>query len=307
MVTAESVRELREKTGAGMMDCKKALTECQGDMEQAIDWLRKKGLSQAAKKSGRTAAEGLVGVKAAATGGAMVEVNAETDFVGRNEHFQNFVRTVTDIALTQKTSDVEALKAAAYPETGRTVAEELTHLIAVIGENMNVRRCASLTVGQGIVGSYVHNAVVPGMGRIGVLVALESTASPAALEPMAKHLALHIAAAFPQALSRDDLSAEIVAREKAIVEEQAKASGRPDDVIAKMVEGRMRKFYEESVLLEQVSVVDGTKTIQTLIDELAKEAAAPVKVAGFKRFQLGEGIEKEEKDFAAEVAAQLKA
>jgi elongation factor Ts len=304
-ITAQLVKELREKTGAGMMDCKKALAENKGDLEASVDWLRKKGLAAAAKKSGRIAAEGLVGVAAKGTRGAVVEVNAETDFVARNDKFQEFVKAATEIALGAG-GDVETLKAARYPASGRTVADELTQLIATIGENMNLRRAATLAVGTGVVASYMHNALSPGLGRIGVLVALESTGNPAKLQELAHKLSLHVAAANPIALSQADVPAATVERERAILSEQAKASGRPPEVIAKMVEGRLRKFYEESVLLEQVFVVDGETKVGKVVEQAAKEAGAPIKVAGFVRYALGEGIEKKQEDFAAEVAAQVK-
>jgi elongation factor Ts len=304
-ITAQLVKELREKTGAGMMDCKKALAETKGNIEDASDWLRKKGLSAAAKKSGRIAAEGLVGVAAKGTRGAVVEVNAETDFVARNDKFQEFVKTATEIALGIG-NDVEALKAAKVPASGKTLADELTHLVATIGENMNLRRAATLSVGQGVVASYMHNALTPGLGRIGVLVALESGGNAAKLQELAHKLSLHVAAANPIALSADDVPAATVDRERDILTEQAKASGRPPEVIAKMVEGRLRKFYEESVLLEQVFVVDGETKVAKVVEQAAKEAGAPIKVAGFVRYALGEGIEKKQEDFAAEVAAQVK-
>ena len=303
-ITAQLVKELREKTGAGMMDCKKALAENKGDIEEASDWLRKKGLSAAAKKSGRIAAEGLVGVAAKGTRGAVVEVNAETDFVARNDKFQEFVKATTEIAL-KASGDVEALKAAKMA-SGKTVGDELTDLVATIGENMNLRRSATLSVGSGVVSSYMHNALTAGLGRIGVLVALESTGTTAKLQELAHKLSLHVAAANPIALSTADVPAATVERERNILTEQAQASGRPPEVIAKMVEGRLRKFYEESVLLEQVFVVDGETKVAKVVEQAAKEAGAPIKVAGFIRYALGEGIEKKQEDFAAEVAAQIK-
>ena len=304
-ITAQLVKELREKTGAGMMDCKKALAETKGNVEEASDWLRKKGLSAAAKKAGRIAAEGLVGVAAKGTRGAVVEVNAETDFVARNDKFQEFVKTATEIALAAG-GDVETLKGAKYPSSDRNVGDELTQLIATIGEHMNLRRSAALSVGSGVVSSYMHNALTPGLGRIGVLVALESTGNTAKLQELAHKLSLHVAAANPIALSTADVPAATVDRERSILTEQAQASGRPPEVIAKMVEGRLRKFYEESVLLEQVFVVDGETKVAKVVEQAAKEAGAPIKVAGFVRYALGEGIEKKQEDFAAEVAAQIK-
>jgi elongation factor Ts len=302
-ITASLVKELREKTGAGMMDCKRALGETAGDIEGAVDWLRKKGLAAAAKKAGRVAAEGLVGVATSGNAGAVVEVNSETDFVARNEAFQNFVRQVAELALA--TGDLEAVKAAAFPGSGRNVAEELTHLVATIGENMSLRRIRRLEVGKGVVVSYVHNALVAGLGKIGVLVALESTADAAKLTALGKQLAMHVAAANPQFLTIGDVDAASLDRERDILREQAKASGKSDAIIDKMVEGRLRKYYEEVVLLEQIFVVDGETRIAKVVDAAAKEAGAPIKIAAFARFALGEGIEKEQADFAAEVAAQL--
>ena len=303
-ITAQLVKELREKTGAGMMDCKKALAENKGDIEEASDWLRKKGLSAAAKKSGRIAAEGLVGVAAKGTRGAVVEVNAETDFVARNDKFQEFVKATTEIAL-KASGDVEALKAAKMA-SGKTVGDELTDLVATIGENMNLRRSATLSVGSGVVSSYMHNALTAGLGRIGVLVALESAGNAAKLQELAHKLSLHVAAANPIALSTAEVPASTIERERNILTEQAQASGRPPEVIAKMVEGRLRKFYEESVMLEQVFVVDGETKVSKVVEQAAKEAGSPIKVAGFVRYALGEGIEKKQEDFAAEVAAQIK-
>jgi len=302
-ITAALVKDLREKTGAGMMDCKKALTETQGDLEAAVDWLRKKGLAAAAKKAGRVAAEGLVGVAAAGNKGALIEVNAETDFVARNDSFQDFVRKATDIAIANN-GDVEKIKTATYPGGG-TVAEKLTTLVATIGENMSIRRAVGINVGTGVVASYVHNAAAPGIGKIGVLVALESTGPADKLAALGKQLAMHVAAANPLSVSVADLDKAAVERERSVLTEQAKASGKPDNVIAKMVEGRLRKFYEDVVLLEQVFVVDGESRISAVLDKAAKDIGAPVKVAGFKKYTLGEGIEKKAEDFAAEVAAQL--
>jgi elongation factor Ts len=301
-ITAALVKELREKSGAGMMDCKKALTENNGDIEAAVDWLRKKGLAAAAKKSGRVAAEGLVGVAASGNKGALVEINAETDFVGRNEQFQDFVRKTTEIAIAQN-GDAEKIKAAAYPGGG-TVADKLTNLIATIGENMSYRRSIGLSVANGVVASYVHSATAPGLGKIGVLVALESTGDKEKLAALGKQLAMHVAAANPMSLSVSELDPAAIERERSVLAEQAKTSGKPDNVIAKMVEGRLRKFYEDVVLLEQVFVVDGESRVSAVVEKAAKEIGAPVKVAGFKRFALGEGIEKKADDFAAEVAAQ---
>jgi elongation factor Ts len=295
-ITATLVKDLREKTGAGMMDCKRALTEAGGDLEAAVDWLRKKGLSAAAKKSGRVAAEGLIGVASAPLAAAMVEVNAETDFVARNETFQAFVETVANLALTVG-DDVEALKAAAYPGTGRSVADELTQLIATIGENMSIRRAKVIHVKQGVVATYVHNVLRPGLGKIGVLVAVEGTDELSALETLGRQVGMHVAAARPDALDIDAVDPAALERERAVLAEQARASGKPDAIIEKMVEGRIRKYYEEVVLLEQVWVHDGESRVRAV----AKKAG--VKLADFARFQLGEGIEKSSGDFAAEVAA----
>ncbi|HXZ00876.1 MAG TPA: translation elongation factor Ts [Stellaceae bacterium] len=304
-ITAALVKELREKTGAGMMDCKRALGETGGDLEGAVDWLRKKGLSAAAKKAGRVAAEGLVGVATRGRRGAVVEVNAETDFVARNETFQHFVRTATELALDTG-DDVEALKAAAFPGTGRSVADELTHMIATIGENMALRRVRRLEVENGAVLAYVHNALAPGLGRIGVLVALESAGDGEKLGALGKQLAMHVAAAKPDYLDVASVDAAALERERGVLREQARASGKPEAIIDKMVEGRLRKFYEEVVLLEQLYVIDGERRIGKVIEAAAKEIGAPVAVAGFARFALGEGIARESGDFAAEVAAAVK-
>ena len=303
-ITASMVKELRDKTGAGMMDCKKALSEVAGDLEQAVDWLRKKGLAAAAKKAGRTAAEGLVGVAAQGNRGAVVELNAETDFVARNEQFQQFVRTVTDLAL-EAGGDMASLEETPYPGTGRTVAEELTQQIATIGENMNLRRVAGFEVSPGVVASYVHGQVAPGMGKIGVVVALESEGNAESLSAFGKQLAMHIAAANPQAVDIADVDASALERERDVLADQARASGKPEEIIAKMVEGRLRKYYEEVVLLEQTFVIDGETKVRKAVEAAGKEAGGDVRVVGFARFQLGEGIEKEEADFAAEVAATL--
>ena len=304
-ITAALVKELREKTGAGMMDCKRALGETGGDLEQASDWLRKKGLSAAAKKAGRVAAEGLVGVATEGTVGAVVEVNSETDFVARNDAFQSYVAAVTKLALA-KGADVEALKGIPYPGTGRTVGEELTHLIATIGENMALRRASRLQVGKGAVASYVHNALSAGIGKIGVIVALESAGDPARLTAIGRQLAMHVAAANPQYLDIASVDKAAVERERDILRDQARQSGKPEAIIEKMVEGRLRKFYEETVLLEQIYVIDGESRVGKVVEAAAKEAGSPIKVTGFVRFALGEGIDKKESDFAAEVAAQLK-
>ena len=294
-ITAALVKDLREKTGAGMMDCKKALTEVEGDIEAAVDWLRKKGLAAAAKKSGRIASEGLVAVATAPGKAAVVEVNAETDFVARNEQFQSFVEAVAQIAL-QVGESLDAIKAAPYPGTGRTVEEELTHLVATIGENMNLRRAKVLSVPAGVVATYVHGALKPGLGKIGVLAAMEG-ADAEALAALGRQVGMHIAATRPDALDISSVSPEALEREKQVLTDQARASGRPENVIQKMVEGRVQKFYEEVALLEQVWVHDG----KTRVKNVVKDANASI--AAFARFALGEGIEKPKEDFAAEVAA----
>ncbi len=302
-VTAALVKELREKSGAGMMDCKKALSETDGDMEAAIDWLRTKGLATAAKKSGRVASEGLVAFAVDGTRGALIELNAETDFVARNTEFQELASTLATLALAA--DDIEALGGVDYPDTGRNVSEELTHKIATIGENMSLRRMESVSVGSGSVVSYMHNSTAPGLGRIGVLVALESSADKAVLEELGKQIAMHIAATSPASLSVDDLDPESVQRERDVLIEQAKASGKPQEIAEKMVEGRMKKYYQEVVLLEQTSVIDGETQIASVVANAAKSAGTDIELTSFARFNLGEGIEKEETDFAAEVAAQL--
>jgi elongation factor Ts len=305
-ITAALVKDLREKTGAGMMDCKKALVETNGDLEAAIDWLRTKGLSAAAKKAGRVASEGLVGIAVEGNAGALVEVNAETDFVARNEAFQKYVETVAKLAL-KADGNVEKLKTAAYPGTGRTVGEELTHLIATIGENMSLRRAQVLRADGSLIASYVHNALTPSLGRIGVLVALKAPIKSAAIEILGKQLAMHVAASRPQAVTRDGLDPALVDRERSVLAEQARTSGKPEDIIAKMVEGRLRKFYEEVCLVDQTFVIDGESKVSKILEVAAKEAGGPVSVGHFGLFVLGEGIEKETKDFAAEVAATISA
>ena len=300
-ITAASVKELRERTGAGMMDCKKALSENDGAMEASVDWLRAKGLAAAAKKAGRTAAEGLVGVAVSGTRGAIVEINSETDFVAKNEQFQDFVRNVTELALANG-GDADALKGAAYPGGG-TVEDKLTENIATIGENQSLRRTALLEVSEGVVFSYVHNAAAPNMGKIGVLVALESAASADALAKLGKDLAMHIAAANPLALNADGLDADLLARERAIAVEKAAESGKPANIVEKMVDGTMAKFAKESALLSQLFVIDGKTPIADVVAAVSKDAGVPITLKAFERFQLGEGIEKVESDFAAEVAA----
>lgn len=295
-ISAAMVRDLREKTGAGMMDCKKALTESAGDAEAAFDWLRKKGLSAAAKKSGRVAAEGLVGVATGPQRAAMVEVNAETDFVGRNETFQATVEAIAKVAL-EVGEDVAAIRAAPFPGTGRTVADELTHLVATIGEHMTIRRARVLTVKHGVVASYVHNVLRPGLGKIGVLVAIEGESEMQVLEQLGRQIGMHVAATRPDALDVDAVDPAALERERAVLIEQARTSGKAEAIIEKMVEGRIRKYYEEVVLLEQVWVHDGESRVRAVVEK------AGATLTGFARFTLGEGIEKQTGDFAAEVAA----
>lgn len=300
-ITAAMVKDLREKSGAGMMDCKKALSENAGDMEQAMDWLRTKGLAAAAKKSSRTAAEGLVGVAVSGTKGAAVEVNSETDFVAKNDQFQSFVRDVTQIALATG-GDIESLKSQAMP-SGKTVEEVLTNNVATIGENQSLRRSRTLEVSKGAVVPYIHNQAAPGLGKIGVLVALESEASDDVLQALGKQLAMHIAAAFPKALNEADLDESEIERERAIATEKAAESGKPADIIAKMVEGGIAKYRKEHALVSQLFVMDGKTKISDVVAKAGKDAGAEIKLVDYVRFQLGEGIEKEQSDFAAEVAA----
>jgi elongation factor Ts len=300
-ITAGSVKELRERTGAGMMDCKKALAETNGEMEAAIDWLRAKGLAAAAKKAGRTAAEGLVGVAVEGKRGTIVEVNSETDFVAKNEIFQDFVRNVAKLAL-QHGTDVEALGAAEYPGGG-TVQEKLTDNIAKIGENQSLRRAAIVEVGEGAIVPYVHNQVAPGLGKIGVLVALESAASAETLNALGKQIAMHVAAAHPLALSAEELPVDLVERERSIAMEKAKESGKPQNIIEKVVEGGLAKFRKDNALLSQLFVIDNKTPVAEVVASAAKEAGTGIALKGFVRFQLGEGIEKKQEDFAAEVAA----
>ncbi len=303
-ITAQLVKDLRERTGAGMMDSKKALTETGGDFEAAVDWLRAKGLATAAKKAGRTAAEGLVGVATSGTKGTAVEVNSETDFVAKNEIFQGFVREVTGLALASGTTDVAAL-GAQNTAGGKPVSEALTENIAKIGENQSLRRIAQVSVSSGVVSSYVHNAAAPGLGKIGVLVAIESTGDAAQLEALGKQIAMHIAAANPLALDETGVDPAVVDRERSIAREKAAQSGKPADIVEKMVEGGVRKFLGESTLLGQIFVIDGKSKVSDVVAKAAKDLGTPVKIAEFVRFQLGEGIEKEETDFAAEVAAAV--
>ncbi|MRG73274.1 elongation factor Ts [Alphaproteobacteria bacterium HT1-32] len=304
-VTAQLVKQLRESTGAGMMDCKKALNETDGDFEAAVDWLRTKGLAAAAKKAGRVASEGLVAVATEGNKGAVVEINSETDFVARNADFQKFAANVADVALNAG-EGLDDVAAADYPGSGKSVAGTLTDLIAVIGENMTFRRTASISVENGVVANYVHGAVAPGLGKIGVLVALESTGDADKLQELGKQLAMHIAAAKPESVSRDDLDPALLTREREVLSEQARESGKPAEIIDKMVEGRIRKYYEEVCLLDQTFVIDGETKVSNAVEAAAKDAGGAIKVAGFIRFALGEGVEKKEEDFAAEVAATLK-
>ena len=301
-VTAGMVKELREKTGAGMMDCKAALAETRGDLEAAVDWLRKKGIAKAAKKAGRVAAEGLIGAAVSGNRGALVEVNSETDFVARNDTFKAFVKEAAALAL-KTGGDLDALLAA-KTAAGATVQESLTEMIAKIGENMSVRRTAVLEIEPGIVASYVHNAAAPELGKIGVLVALRSSAEPAKLAPLGRQIAMHVAAASPLARTPEELPTDVVARERAIHGDLARQSGKPENVIEKMIEGRMRKFYEESVLHSQTFVIDNETPVAKVVERAAKELNAPVEIAGFLRFAVGEGVEKPDGgDFAGEVNA----
>jgi elongation factor Ts len=300
-ITAATVKELRERTGAGMMDCKKALAETNGDMEAAIDWLRAKGLSAAAKKAGRTAAEGLVGVAVEGNRGALIEVNSETDFVAKNELFQEFVRNAAQIAL-QKGTDIDAIAAADYP-AGGTVSEALTNNIAKIGENQSLRRAAISEVTEGVVVPYVHNQVAPGLGKIGVLVALESAAPAEMLNALGKQIAMHVAAANPLALNADELDPALVERERGVAMEKAKESGKPQNIVEKMVEGGLAKFRKDNALLSQLFVMDNKTPVAEVVAQAAKEAGTGIVLKSFTRFQLGEGIEKKQEDFAAEVAA----
>lgn len=307
-VTAQAVKELREKSGAGMMDCKKALTENNGDMEAAIDWLRKKGIVTAGKKAGRVAAEGLVAVAASddQKSAAMIEINSETDFVAKNADFQKEALNIAKIALGKTDGTLDAVKAATCNTQKIPVSEIVTNLVAKIGENINLRKTTRLEVKEGAVATYLHNQVVPGAGKIGVLVALESSAPQAKLLEIGRQIAMHVAAAKPEALSREEVKAENLERERNIFADQARASGKPENVIEKMIEGRINKFYGEVVLPEQIFVIDGKTKVSDFLAQASKEAGAPIKLTGFKLYVLGEGIEKEEKDFAAEVAEAAK-
>ena len=304
-ISAALVKQLREMTGAGMMDCKAALAETGGDLEAAVDWLRKKGISKADKKAGRTAAEGLIGLAADATSAVVVEVNSETDFVARNDAFQDLVRNIAQVALGTDGS-VEAVAAAAYPGSGKSVADSVRDAIATIGENMTLRRSAKLSVGKGAVATYVHNSVGEGLGKIGVLVAIETDGNADAARNFARQVAMHVAATNPLALTEAEVDPAAVAREKEIFSDQARQSGKPENIIEKMVEGRLRKFYEEVVLLKQAFVINPDLTIEKALKEAEKEIGAAAKITGFVRFALGEGVERESSDFAAEVAAAAK-
>ncbi|WP_295812824.1 translation elongation factor Ts [uncultured Nitratireductor sp.] len=304
-ITAAQVKELREKSGAGMMDCKTALTENNGDMEAAMDWLRKKGIAKADKKAGRTAAEGLIGVASDANGAVVVEVNSETDFVARNDAFQALVSNIATVALGTDGS-LDAVSGANYPETGKSVADTVKDAIGTIGENMTLRRSAKLAVENGAVATYVHNAVTDGLGKLGVLVAIETAGDADAARAFGRQVAMHVAATNPMALTEADVDPTAVAREKEIFSDQARQSGKPENIIEKMVEGRLRKFFEEVVLLKQAFVMNPDLTVEKALVEAEKEIGAPAKIVGFVRFALGEGVEREESDFAAEVAAAVK-
>jgi len=301
-ISASMVKELREKSGVGMMDCKTALSETDGDLEAAMDWLRTKGLAKAAKKADRIAAEGLVGVSVDGTNGVVVEVNSETDFVARNETFQSMVSDITKLSLTAG-SDFDALNNAAYPGSDKNVGDYITAMVATIGENMSLRRVSGISVSQGAVAAYVHNQIAPGLGKIGVLVGLESTGDTAKLLEFGRQVAMHIAAVGPLSLSPEDLDPAVIEKEKSVLSEQARESGKPENIIEKMIEGRIRKFYQEVVLLSQTFVIDGESTVEQAVKAAEASVGAPVKITGFVRFSLGEGIEKKEEDFAAEVAA----
>ena len=303
-ITAALVKELRGKTGAGMMDCKKALAETNSDLEAAVDWLRTKGLAAAAKKAGRIASEGLIGLATTHNKGALVEINAETDFVARNETFQNFVSKVAQVALIEG-NQINNINSAKIPNGERSVEEELSHLIATIGENINIRRAAVVSVSKGILASYIHNAMTPGMGKIGVLVGLESDSDSPELLELGKQIAMHIAAAKPLAISHDQLPLEDVEREKNILSKQARESGKPEEIIEKMLAGRLNKFYEEVCLLDQTFVIDGESKISKIITNAAEKLNSPISIVGFALMVLGEGVEKKEEDFAAEVAAVI--
>jgi len=303
-ITAALVKELREKSGAGMMDCKKALTENDGDMQEAVDWLRTKGLAAAAKKAGRVAAEGLVGVAVDGLQAAIVEVNSETDFVARNDGFQTMVTDIAALAV-KNGGDMAKLSAETYPGADKSVVDHVSEMIGTIGENMNLRRSAGLSVSDGVVTNYIHNQVAPGLGRIGVLVALESSGDKDKLAAFGRQVAMHIAATNPLSVSTEELDPEVIERERAVLVQQARESGKPEEIIGKMVEGRLRKYYQEVVLNAQTFVIDGENTVAKAVEAAGKDAGGDIKITGFVRFALGEGIEKKQEDFAAEVAAQI--
>ena len=303
-ITASLVKQLREQTGVGMMDCKRALTETAGDIDKAIDWLRKKGLASAAKKAGREASEGLIAVAVDSSVGALVEVNAETDFVARNDEFQNFARSVANLAVSVN-GDLDRLKTSKFSADGIAVSEELIAMVGHIGENMVLRRSCALSVKEGVVASYIHNSVETGLGKIGVLVGLESTGDPKNLNELGRKIAMHVCAARPEAIDRDSLDPSSLQRERDGLIEQAKTSGKPVEIIEKIVDGRLRKYYEEVVLGEQIYVIDGENKVNKVIELASKEINSPIRISGFKRFELGEGIEKREENFAREVAAQV--
>ena len=303
-ITAALVKKLRDKTGVGMMDCKKALSETSGNVEEAVDWLRKQGLAAAAKKAGRVASEGLIGIASKGNTAAIVEINSETDFVSRNKDFQTVVNKVAILAL-ECSGDIEKLKNCPFPGTDRNVEEEIKQLVVTIGENINLRRTSSLTINSGVIGSYVHAATADGLGRIGTIVAIESKNEDEEIKTLSQQLAMHIAAARPQSVSVADLNEEDLERERSILKEQAAVSGKPPDIVDKIVEGRLRKYYEEVVLLNQNFVIDGESKVEKIILNTSKNIGAPIKITGFRRYELGEGIEREKVNFADEVAAQL--
>jgi elongation factor Ts len=301
-ITAGLIKELRDKTGAGMMDCKTALKENDGDIEASIDWLRTKGIAKADKKASRIAAEGLVGVVSTGTSAAMVELNSETDFVARNDEFQEMVRTCAKVA-GENGGDFDKVSGADYPGSDKSVAEFIKEMVGTIGENMSLRRSTALEVDKGIVASYIHNAIADGLGKIGVLIALESDGDATKLEAIGKQIAMHVAATSPLSLNKDELDPEVIAKERAVLVEQAKESGKPENIIEKMVDGRMHKFYQEVVLMSQSFVINPDLTVEKALKEAEESAGSPIKLVAFERFALGEGIEKKEEDFAAEVAA----
>jgi elongation factor Ts len=301
-ITAAMVKELREISGAGMMDCKNALQENDGNVDAAIDWLRTKGLAKAAKKAGRIASEGLVGIKSEGTKGVVIELNSETDFVARNDSFQKLVTDITSVALSVS-GDFDALSAADFPGAGESVKDHITTQIGTIGENLSLRRSSGIEVGNGVVAAYMHGQIAPGVGKIGVLVALESEGDKGKLAELGRQVAMHVAATNPLAASTDELDPAVVEKERLVLSEQARESGKPENIIDKMVEGRIRKFYEEVVLLAQTFVVDGERTVEKVLKDSETDVGAPIALKGFVRIELGEGIEKKEEDFAAEVAA----